>query len=237
MSTMNAAIIIPVYNHEQRIAGVIRQTLALGLPVFVVDDGSTDRTAEIIKAIEGITVLHHCVNQGKGAAILTGFAAAVKKKCDLAITIDGDGQHTPEDAGVLLSAAADGKRCLVVGRRRGMEGGGNVPWTSRFGRKFSNFWVRVSGGPAIEDSQSGFRLYPLPEAMQLGVRARRYQFEVEILVKARQHGIEIIEVPVQVVYQVKGERVSHFRPWVDFCRNSTTFSRLIFARIFRMFRP
>ncbi|HDO29644.1 MAG TPA: glycosyltransferase family 2 protein, partial [Desulfobacteraceae bacterium] len=153
MSTMNAAIIIPVYNHEQRIAGVIRQTLALGLPVFVVDDGSTDRTAEIIKAIEGITVLHHCVNQGKGAAILTGFAAAVKKKCDLAITIDGDGQHTPEDAETLLSAIADGKRCLVVGRRQGMEGG-NVPWTSRFGRKFSNFWVRVSGGPAIEDSQS-----------------------------------------------------------------------------------
>lgn len=234
---MKTAIIIPVYNHEQRIAGVIRQTLALGLPVFVVDDGSTDRTAEIIRTIDGITAIHHSVNQGKGAAILTGFAAAVKKKYDRAITIDGDGQHTPEDAETLLAAVADGKRCLVVGRRQGMEGGGNVPWTSRFGRKFSNFWVRVSGGPAIEDSQSGFRLYPLPEAMQLGVRARRYQFEVEILVKARQHGIEIIEVPVQVVYQVKGERVSHFRPWVDFCRNSTTFSRLIFARIFRMFRP
>ncbi len=228
---MNAAIIIPVYNHERKIAGVVRQALALGLPVFVVDDGSTDRTAEIIKTIEGITVLHHYVNQGKGAAILTGFAAAVKKGCNWAITIDGDGQHTPDDAGTLLSAVADGQRCLVVGRRRGMAGGENVPWTSRFGRKFSNFWVRVSGGPAIEDSQSGFRLYPLPEAMQLGVRARRYQFEVEILVKARQRKMKILEVPVRVVYQEKGERVSHFRPWVDFMRNSGTFSRLIFSRL------
>jgi hypothetical protein len=117
-----------------------------------------------------------------------------------------------------------------------MEGNDNVPWTSRFGRKFSNFWVWVSGGPMLTDSQSGFRLYPLPEALRLDVQARRYQFEVEILVKARQQGLETLEVPVQVVYQKKEERVSHFHPWLDFWRNSTTFSRLIFTRIFGTFR-
>ncbi len=234
---MQPAIIIPVYNHEQRIAEVVDQALPLGLPIFVVNDGSTDGTAEILKTIEGITVLHHPVNRGKGAALWTGFTAARAQGCDGAVTLDGDGQHRPSDAKALLAAVVEGKRCIVVGRRQGMAESEHVPWTSRFGRGFSNFWVRVSGGPAIQDSQSGFRLYPLPEILELEVRARRYQFEVEVLVRAKQSGIPTIEVPVSVVYQPRGERVSHFRPWVDFGRNSVTFSRLIFARIFRMFRP
>ncbi|MFA6284405.1 MAG: glycosyltransferase family 2 protein [Desulfurivibrionaceae bacterium] len=232
---MKAAVIIPVYNHEQRIGEVIRETMALGLPVIVVDDGSTDNTPGIIGKIEGISVIHHPANLGKGAALLSGFAAAVEQECDWALTIDGDGQHRPEDAQRLLQAAALGRRVIVVGQRMGMAGE-NVPWTSRFGRGFSNFWVWASGGPRIHDSQSGFRLYPLPEALHLGVRARRYQFEVEILVRAKRQGLDTVEVPVQVVYQPKGERVSHFRPWPDFKRNSATFSLLIWERIFGVFR-
>ncbi len=235
---MQPAIIIPVYNHEQQIAGVVHQALELDLPVFVVNDGSSDGTADILATIEGIIVLHHPENRGKGAALLTGFGAACKKECDWAVTLDGDGQHRPDDAKKLLGAVADGRRCIVVGRREGMtKESQHVPWTSRFGRGFSNFWVRVSGGPTMRDSQSGFRLYPLPEVLELGVRARRYQFEVEVLVRARQSGLATIEVPVSVVYQPRGERVSHFRPWMDFGRNSTTFTRLIVARIFGIFRP
>jgi glycosyltransferase involved in cell wall biosynthesis len=233
---MRPAVIIPVYNHGWQVGEVIRQTLQLGLPVFVVDDGSTDSSAQVINAISGICILRHSVNLGKGAAILTGFAAAFEKKCDWAITLDGDGQHNPEDARALLAAVSAGERCIVIGRRQGMEDQENVPWTSKFGRKFSNFWVWAAGGPWVEDSQSGFRLYPIPEALRLGVEARRYQFEVEILVKARQQGIETKEAAVSVVYQARGERVSHFRPWLDFLRNSSTFNRLIFARFFRMFR-
>ncbi len=233
---MQPAVIIPVYNHGRQIGAVIRRTLQLGLPVFVVDDGSTDDTAENIAAIDGICILHHSANKGKGASLLTGFAAARKEGCDYAITLDGDGQHNPEDAIKLLNAVSGGERCIVIGRRQGMDGRKNVPWTSRFGRKFSNFWVWTAGGPWVEDSQSGFRLYPVPEVLELAVRARRYQFEVEVLVKARQQGIKIKEVPVQVIYQPRGERVSHFRPWLDFHRNSAVFSRLIFSRIFRIFR-
>jgi glycosyltransferase involved in cell wall biosynthesis len=228
---MNTAVIIPVYNHEQRIGEVIGQALKLGLPLLVIDDGSTDSTSEIIRQIPGISVIRHPVNLGKGAALLTGFAAAVAQGCDWAITIDGDGQHLPEDAASLLRAVDDGRRAIVVGRRQGMVGK-NVPWTSRFGRGFSNFWVWAAGGPFITDSQSGFRLYPLPEALHLEVKATRYQFEVEVLVRAKQRGIETVEAPVRVVYQAKGERVSHFRPWLDFRRNSATFSRLIWQRIF-----
>jgi glycosyltransferase involved in cell wall biosynthesis len=227
---MKAVVVIPVYNHQERVAEVIRQAMPLGLPVIVVDDGSTDHTAEVLAALPGITVLRHQVNQGKGAALLTGFAAAAPE-CDWALTIDADGQHRPEDGRQLLAAAEGGERLIVVGNRQGM-GQSNVPWTSRFGRQFSNFWVWTAGGPLIADSQSGFRLYPLPEALHLGVRARRYQFEVEVLVRARRQGIGTVEVPVQVVYQPKGERVSHFRPWLDFSRNSGTFCRLICSRLF-----
>ena len=237
---MKAAIIIPAYNHARPIAGVVRDCLALGMKVIVVDDGSTDGTGEIIRKMDGIFVVHHPQNLGKGAALLSGFRLAGAMGCDYALTIDADGQHDPADAAHLLAVAVkEKKRCLIIGRRQGMGGktGGNVPWTSRFGRGFSNFWVWAAGGPKMRDSQSGFRLYPLPETMNLGVRARRYQFEVEVLVKAHRAGIAIREVPVGVVYQKRGERISHFRPWMDFHRNSATFSRLIFARIFRTMLP
>ena len=166
---------------------------------------------------------------GKGAALMTGFAEAAKI-ADWAISLDADGQHNPSDAIPMIRSIPKGKRPIVVGMRNGMMGP-DVPWTSRFGRKFSNFWVWVSGGPSITDSQSGFRIYPLPEALQLKVAARRFQFEVEILVKAGWKGVPVLEIPVSVNYQPEGERISHFRPFIDFVRNSYTFMRLILQRL------
>lgn len=223
------AIIIPVYNHPQKVGGVIRAALALNLPVVVIDDGSSDSTHETIKNISGIRIIRHQNNLGKGAAIMTGFAE-VAGFADWAITIDADGQHDPDDARQLMTAAQTSPNAIIVGMRQGMEGA-HILWTSRFGRKFSNFWVWISGGPKLSDSQSGFRIYPLPESMHLGVTSRRFEFEVEILVKANRHGIPVFEVPVKVNYDPAGERISHFRPWQDFFRNSSTFSRLIFERI------
>jgi len=210
---------------------VVQEALQLGFPVFVVDDGSTDALTEELKPYKDIHRLRHAVNLGKGAALLTGFAEAAKV-AEWAITMDADGQHRAEDALSLLATLPEKGPILVVGRRQGMSGE-NVPWSSRFGRKFSNFWVWVSGGPLLHDSQSGFRIYPLPEVLRLGVEARRFQFEVEVLVKARRQGLAVIERPVRVIYQPRGQRVSHFRPFVDFFRNFATFSRLITQRVFR----
>jgi len=246
------AVVIPVYNHESRVAEVVAMAQELNVPVFVVDDGSTDKTCERIKAISGITILSHPENQGKGAALLTGFAAAATV-ADWVATVDADGQHDPRDVLKLWSVVAKpsekpvhgelpvGKaggtgqerfrlRPLVVGLREEMAGP-EVPWTSRFGRSFSNFWVRLAGGPGVMDTQSGMRLYPLPESLHLGVRSRRFQFEVEVLVRARWHGHPVLEIPIGVTYQPGAERISHFRPFVDFLRNSCTFSRLIAMRI------
>ena len=234
---MKPAIIIPVYNHGPRIVDVLRQTSRLDLPIFVIDDGSTDSTAANIEKLNSINHLRHPVNLGKGAAIITGLTAAREQNYDYAVTIDGDGQHDPKDIELLLRAIGNDERVIIIGCRQGMEEEQNVPWTSRFGRKFSNFWVWAAGGPRVKDSQSGFRLYPIQETVQLEVKAQRYQFEVEVLVKASQQGIEIREVPVGVIYQPKGVRISHFRPWLDFHRNSATFCRLIFSRFFGIFRP
>ena len=223
------AVVIPLYNHGPMIEDVVIDALKLGLPVIVVDDGSTDSGPERIQYLDGVHLLQHRENLGKGAAIMTGFDRAAEI-ADWAITIDADGQHQPKDAMNLIRAIPENSRPLVVGMRQGMIGR-EVPWTSRFGRKFSNYWVRMSGGPAMADSQSGFRIYPLPESLNLEVKARRFQFEVEILVRATWAEIPIIEVPVSVRYVSGPRRISHFRPFVDFLRNTRTFYQLITRRL------
>lgn len=222
-------VIIPLYNHGSTVKAVATAASALGWPVYVVDDGSTDGGDPGLESIPDLVVLRHGMNRGKGAALMTGFRAAAEH-ANWAITMDADGQHFPEDALKLIAAIPRGSRPIVLGRRMRMSAR-EVHWTSRFGRGFSNFWIRMAGGFQVSDSQSGFRVYPLPEVLQLGVRAERYQFEVEVLVKAAWFGMEVVEAPVGVSYPPKAERVSHFRPWVDFWRNTTTFARLITRRV------
>ena len=230
------AVIIPVYNHAPTVQPVVEKALDLHLPVIVVDDGSTDGGLDRLQCFENVEVLHHACNRGKGAALLTGFARAAEK-AEWAITLDADGQHDPHDAQILRQAIPDAARPIVVGARQGMRGG-NVPWTSSFGRKFSNFWIRLSGGPKVSDTQSGFRIYPLPETMEFNVKAGGYQIELEVLVRARWSGLPVIEAPVSVTYAPAGTRVSHFRPLVDFMRNARTFTRLIIHRLLiRPFSP
>jgi glycosyltransferase involved in cell wall biosynthesis len=230
------AFVIPVYNHARNIEHVVCAALEAGAPVVVVDDGSSDETKDIVARLSQAVVVRHSENRGKGAAILTGLltAGAAPVQARFAVTVDGDGQHDPDDARRLLAElwaedVREPRSCLVLGNRAGMDAT-HVPWTSRAGRKFSGFWVWASGGPMLEDSQSGFRVYPIAETLALPTRARRFEFEVEVLVQARRAGIEIREIPVTVAYDPPGGRVSHFRPWRDFGRNSATFTRLIAGR-------
>ncbi|MBN2575285.1 MAG: glycosyltransferase family 2 protein [Deltaproteobacteria bacterium] len=228
------AFVIPVFNHARNVGQVAAAAAASGAAVIVVDDGSTDGSAAAASAVAGVRLVRHEANRGKGAAILTGLAAAQASGARFAITVDADGQHRPDEARRLLAAlwpsgAAKPEAALVLGARRGMQGGA-VPWSSRMGRGFSGFWVWASGGPRVSDSQSGFRVYPVAETLALPTRARRFEFEVEVLVRARRAGLPVREVPVSVAYDPPGGRVSHFRPWRDFGRNSATFTRLLFSR-------
>lgn len=227
---LRCAVVIPAYNHGRQLGDVLAKTLRFGFPVFVVDDGSTDSTPQILASFSQATVIRHDKNMGKGASLLDGFSLAVKT-ADYAITLDADGQHNPDDIPSLVQAVKEGERSLVVGKREGMERE-SVPWTSRWGRRFSNFWVWACCGKWISDSQSGFRLYPVPETLHLGAASKRFQFEVEVLVRAVWSGIPILEVPVQALYGAAEDRISHFRPWMDFWRNTKTFTRLVAHRIF-----
>lgn len=207
---------------------VIRKTLSHHLPVIVVDDGSTDNTYDAARSVPGIQVLRHRENRGKGAALVTGMKHAAGM-CRWAVCLDADGQHNPDDIPNLIATLPANRAAIIIGKRTGME---TAPWTSRFGRKFSNFWVWVSGAAFLADSQSGFRIYPLPETLDLNIAAKRYQYELEVLVKAARQGIGTIEVPVSVSYAPMGRRISHFRPFRDFMRNTLTFARLITRRVF-----
>jgi glycosyltransferase involved in cell wall biosynthesis len=225
------AVVIPVYNHGSHVRTVIEKSLLLGFPVIVVDDGSTDDTFSILQSMPAITLLRHDTNRGKGQALLTGMSAA-SQIADYVLTLDADGQHDPADAQSLVAALGNADaRPIVVGRRENMLRDSSIPWTSRFGRSFSNFWVRASGGPKLSDTQSGFRLYPIPETLRLKTPSKRFQFEVDVLVRAHWKGIPIIEAPITVDYRPAGQRISHFRPVVDFFRNSLVFTSLITMRL------
>ena len=226
---MKVSVILPAYNEEDSVEKVIEgiySAIGRDTEIIVVDDSSVDGTAKIAQEC-GARVIRNPYNMGNGAAIKRGIREA---SCDIVVLMDADGQHHPADAEKLIGAIPEDMRPVIIGARQGMETK-TVPWTSRSGRAFSNFWVWVSGGPRVSDSQSGFRLYPLPETLHLPVAARRFQYEVEVLVRAVQQNIPVLETPVRVVYQPKGERISHFRPFIDFCRNSATFARLITGRI------
>jgi len=228
-SSSRFAVVIPVYNHFKTLRSVAIKALALKWPLFVVDDGSSEDIASVLEGLTGLRLLRHEVNRGKGAALLIGFEAAARV-ADFAVTIDADGQHHPEDALALVNAIPKGSRPIVVGRRIRMDQP-TTPWTSRSGREFSNFWVRMAGGPVLKDTQSGFRIYPLPEILALDVVARRYQFELEVLIRAAWNRIPVIEEPVRVTYPPKDQRISHFHPWRDFLRNTGMFARMITRRV------
>jgi len=186
--------------------------------VIVVNDGSTDDTAVILDGIEGITVVALPHNKGKGSALKAGFRKALEMGFDDAITLDGDGQHYPEDIPLLLDAWRLHPGALIVGARR-MEGVERSKG-SAFANHFSNFWFWVQTGRRLPDTQTGYRLYPLKKLHGLSLLTSRYEAELELLVFASWHGVRLVSVPVNVYYPPKEERVSHFRPGSDFARIS-----------------
>jgi glycosyltransferase involved in cell wall biosynthesis len=204
--------VIPVFNHAGTLREVVGRALDVHDEVVVVDDGSTDRGIAAIRDL-GIRAVQHPDNYGKGAAILTGAREARRIKMTHIVTMDADGQHDPADFECFVPELMREPGSIVLGNRRfeGTQAGG---W-SRFGRKFSNFWVRLQTGEALKDTQSGFRAYPIAVLERLRLRQRRFAFEVEVLVKAAWAGVPIREVDISVYYPPAAERISHFNALLD----------------------
>jgi len=232
-SEPRVAVAVPVYNHAATLRDVVSGALEalrqgyegveLVQQVIVVDDGSTDAPFEAIRDT-GAIFRRHEKNRGKGAAILTAACAARELGCSHLVTLDADGQHDPAELPAFFEAILDDPHALHVGLRSFPDE--NVPASSRFGRQFSNFWLRVHTGQRLGDSQSGFRAYPLELLTELDFRDRRYSFEVEVLAKAAWAGVPLRDVPISVHYPARGERVSHFRIFQDNVRISLLNARL-----------
>jgi glycosyltransferase involved in cell wall biosynthesis len=222
-------VIIPTYNHDATLGQVIQGVLGFAPDVIVVNDGSTDRTAEIVKDFRDLHVISYEKNRGKGFALQCGFQEAIKLGFEYAITIDSDGQHYPEDLLKFIDKIEEAPGSVILGARNMKQE--SVPGPSNFGHKFSIFWFRVETGIRVPDVQTGFRLYPLKELKDLRLFTNKYEFEVEVLVRLAWKGVGISWVPVKVYYPPETERVSHFRKINDFGRVSIINSILVFMAV------
>lgn len=229
IAKLKTCVIIPTYNNHKTLQCVIDGVLNFTENILVVNDGSTDSTAEILKQFPQITKIHIDKNQGKGNALRQGFKKALVLNYDYAITIDSDGQHYPNDIPIFLDELErEGIPVLLIGNRNMSQDG--IPKKSSFGNKFSNFWFWFETGIRLDDTQSGFRLYPL-KFIPKRYFTKKFEFEIEVIVRAAWKNIPVKNVPIKVLYD-PNERVSHFRPFKDFTRISILNTILVIITLF-----
>lgn len=216
LSSIHFCVIVPTYNNQKTLKKVLDSILDFTTNIIIVNDGSTDSTTEILKSYSQLTQIHHPKNLGKGRALRNGFRKALELNFEYAITIDSDGQHFAADIPVFLEAIQEEPNALLIGSRNMTQE--NVPKKSSFGNKFSNFWFKFETGIKLDDTQSGFRLYPL-RLLPKRFFTNKFEFEIEVIVRAAWKGIVVKNIPIQVLYD-PAERVSHFRPFQDFTRIS-----------------
>jgi glycosyltransferase involved in cell wall biosynthesis len=228
---------VPTYNNAGTLVQVIDDILAYTTNVIVVNDGSTDETKGHLEKFKNISAVHIEKNKGKGNALKTGFKFALSQGYEYAITIDSDGQHHATDLPKFLESLQTEPESLVIGARNMNQD--SVPGKSSFGHKFSNFWFHVETGTKLPDTQSGYRLYPIKALDKMHFFTSKFEFEIEVIVRAAWKGIPVKCIPISVYYAPKGERISHFRPFKDFFRisvlNTVLFTMAMFYFLPRLF--
>ena len=219
LQNLRCCVLIPTYNNYKTLKRVLNGVLEYTDAVIVVNDGSTDSTLSILENYSQIEKIHLKHNKGKGNALKVGIKHAINLGYDFAITLDSDGQHFPSDIPVFIEhlESVPNKDILIIGDRNMNEA--DVFAQSAKGNRVSTYWVKAVTGLDLSDSQSGFRLYPIKAMKELRFFkwTRKFEFEVEAIVKSHWKGIEIGHVPIKVLYD-QSERVSHFRPFMDIAR-------------------
>jgi glycosyltransferase involved in cell wall biosynthesis len=210
--------VVPAYGEAATIAAVVAGALRVADRVVVVDDGSADGTGEIAAAA-GALVLRNPTNLGKGESLRRGLARALELGAAEVVTLDGDGQHRPEDVPRLAARAAERPGRIVIGSRRA--GGSGAPRSRYVANRVADFWVSWAAGGRVDDTQSGLRLYPADALRRLDLDRRRaggFAFESEVLIDAGRLGIRTASVPIEALYEGVLRRPSHFRPVADIPR-------------------
>ncbi len=214
------AVVIPAFNEALRIREVVQGALAQMPQVIVVDDGSEDATVAQLEGLP-VTLLRHPRRRGKGAALRSGFAEAMRRGCAGVLTMDGDGQHDPADLPRLLQAAIRHPRCIVIGAR--LRQRAQQPRHRRMANAFGDWGIGWACGFRIADSQSGQRYYPADVCRLGDIPGEDFVFEAQLLISAaRELGLGVVSVPIETRYgqaAAKAQfRRSHFRPLRDLYR-------------------
>lgn len=199
-------VLVPAHNEEMNISRVVRSASKF-LPVWVVDDGSEDATASLAEAA-GAVVLRQKPNQGKGSALRLGFQQAIQSNCAGLITLDGDGQHDPDEIPAFLDALQLGEADLIIGSRRFNQ----MPFLRRLGNNIGRALFSMVLGRKIEDNQSGFRFISR-RLMETALASSHpgFEFEVEMIAICARLSWPIVEIPIKTIYYEEGK--SHIRPW------------------------
>ena len=211
-------IVIPAYQPDEKLTGVVDTLITkTNFPIVIVDDGSKADCQPLFAALsekEQVTVLHHEVNRGKGAAMKTAFQY-VYDNCpneEGVITVDADGQHLPDDVLRVADAFRSHRDALVTGSRRFT---GNVPFKSRAGNAITRFVFAISTGVKVYDTQTGLRAFSRDNIPRmLSLKGDRYEYEISQLLYCCRELIPIVEVPIETVY-IEDNASSHFRALRD----------------------
>ena len=196
---MKSIAIIPAYNEEVAISAIIKMSLKFVDYVLVVDDGSTDRTSQIAKDA-GARVIKHYNNLGKGVSLKDAFAEV--RGYDIVVTIDGDGQHNPNEMPELMRPIREGRADLVNGSRY-LKGSDDAPAYRRAGLKVLDIATNITSGTHVTDSQSGFRAFSGKTIPCFRFRDTGFGIESEMLADAAENNLRILEVPITVRYDVE----------------------------------
>jgi len=214
---MKLAVVIPAYNETKTIADVVQRTLNFVDLVVVVNDCSVDDTVARLQDSNAV-VLNNEQNLGKAATLVKGFEYAMSQGVDAVITLDGDGQHKPEEIPRLIEFAAANPGTIGIAARR--KNRSAAPPMRRFANAFADFWISWASGYPIADSQSGFRLYPVvlfESGFGAFSGAQGFVFESKVLIEAAKCKIYSHSLPVDTIYR-ENARASHYRPFNDTAR-------------------
>jgi glycosyltransferase involved in cell wall biosynthesis len=208
-------VLIPCYNEALAIGAVIESVLALGVPMIVIDDGSDDRTPQIVGAL-AVTLLRHATRRGKGEALRHGFREALRQGYDAVLTMDGDGQHQASDIPHIVAAAAFHRGDVVIGAR--LLDRTQQPIGRRRANAVADWGISWACGQPVTDTQSGQRWYPRAALDLVDLPAQHFVFEAAILIAAsRELKLAVVSVPIASRYH-HGFRRSYFKPVRDVTR-------------------